>query len=813
MQIETYWSQIRHFVVRYYAAISLAVLLLYWFLPMTNLQDAAAFMPLHFSVYVVFVIVSSFLLVGRRLENVYHVIAKVDPSIFISIISVFFALFSFLMLRASIEAPPVFWVPWIAWSLISPIVLIGAYLHYRQQEQNIENDRVYTIPYSVLVVALIALIVVWIFDLQFVIPNPNIRLVVGTLLAILPGMFLQQILYYKEPFSLTRALSLGFVFSVMLASLVFFVTIQLGNNIHFVSHSLLVISMLLGLILLWLYRKTSFQVTALEFDTQEAALYFGFVFAIVMMAQLVFASLVFYRDVSDYITYNAYASHFAQADAILKHEIIYGTSNPPSARFSIVLWPGFEALIATHGNYHILLAKMTTAAFVSIIALLSVYELARAINLSRKAAFLAVITQTALLVVMEGSRYTGDSIFIQSILEDKVLGAFVIAPVILRMALDYYQGTKPRNLAGYIFACLAFTFIHPTIFAFTAVIIGFFGLLRIGLNREWRKAIITVAIITISMLPLVAVRLEPILSQSDFFYSTTIDEREAKSGREIDSTFHGDRLYIIEGTPFYSINPELLDDIGFLVVYAACAFSLFHFRQSSSQLIIASCLLLLVLSIPYIAWIIGIFVTPTQLWRARWLMPLGIASAVLAVQLLPLLGRLKINQKIGLIGFITTLYVIMILVIPNKPVIKRYLLEMPEFDKTQEYSDLISITQQLKDGDEQIGVVVGDGSVLSDLLPTLGLPTLHFRNRNAGRSHANVSVELSRRWNSDWNNLQKPNLSVEEWLETVQRNNVTHALITDSERLYGRFSGDLAPYVELLFQTDEYYIYRISVEP
>ena len=782
-----------------FSLISLVILLFYGLLPISDIQAIAPEMPVHLGIYVVLIGLSIAGLISG--QTIAKYVLKIPPALFIVLTATLFSFYVSLMFAACAKYSTIINMPWVIWSLVSVIWLVGLYLEHKKQA-----GHSVTIPFSWVATIVMVLLVIWLLDIQFFIPDRFFRIFAAAILSIIPGMLLQQILYSNKPFSLTRTITLGFVFSILLASLLFLVAIQLQTNISFVSNSLKLLSVLFAAIMLWQVRKTPIQLEITTFRVQDAILLFGFVVTLIIMFQLVYSTWHYYQDRSDSLTYNAYANHFAQADAILQHEIIYGTDNPPAARFQLLYWVGFEALIVTQGTTHVLLAKMTIAAIVSTIALLSTYELARALGLSRSAAMFAVIAQAVLLINMEGRRSLGEGIFIRAILEDKLLGSFIISPVIFRLLFDYYKDTSPRNLFAFMLATLTFTFIHPTIFTFTAIIVGFLGIMRIIHKRQWRAAILTVIIMAICLLPLVSIRIKLIFTETPTAYTSTFEEREAVTG--VDKTKANERIFFLEDTRFYSIHPDLLDDIAYLILYAACLLALLYPRDPLSQFLWASILLLLFLSFPYTAWIVGRFVTPNHIWRVIWLMPIGLAATFIMLKILHRWAILRRNTL--LLGIFTGFFLIILFILPQKLIIMRYIENIPNKDHIQQLTDFISMANQLRDNDESIGMVVGDGEYEANLLPSIGLPTLYFRNAKNAVNHAAVSVDVGRHWADEWDKIRDDDTPVDEWLETVQHNNVTHIITKERDGLYGRFMDDLAPYIELLYHEGEYYLYRIE---
>ncbi len=508
-------------------------------------------------------------------------------------------------------------------TVLPPVTLLASWLVMAlyHNHQACSNQASPMIQRSTLHIAgLIALLSLWLLPWQTLVSDPWLSTGLGLLAFIIPGALIVQLVYRSQQQRLSRSLSLGFIVSAGITSIIGWVATTLEWSPDVVWGSLIVIGLLA---LLLDYRQTpaptqpSPAPTEMgnRFSTMLLAL-IGIVMA-VLLSRGILAFTIYYGNSLDYLTYNVQVTHFAQSEVLSLKDPFLGTGLPIAVRFWVSYFPLTQAVISNLSGVHPLVLQQTLGVWIGLLSFVTVYSLARAFSLSRSLGWFAVIAQAFAYSQLLSTDEAG-FIFMQRILQDKAILAFVIAPVMVELLINLQRSRQWPQMALFIVGGLLMTFTHPTMLFLTALILGLMALQDMLFERRWTINIMVIVILGLCMIPPAGIRFLTNFAPSAF--SAAIIEQMPER--------HTNRLFAIEGTPFISLQSYLVDGLPFFVLFAVMLVALFYIRkQQPARYILATGFLLLSVIIPYTGWIIGLGITIGQMWRVPWLMPFGLAAA------------------------------------------------------------------------------------------------------------------------------------------------------------------------------------------
>jgi len=559
-----------------------------------------------------------------------------------------------------------------------------------------------------------------------------INFMIGLSLFLLPGLFFQHIIagnnFSLKPDQITN----GFALSILITGILGTIARITQTGFGFVSTGFYLVG-IIGFIV-FTYRQSTQRVKSVSLIPKDIWFILAFLIAMIMMiiaAKISIPSLIYEDD----FTYNALLNYFQTANSYT-FKFHTALNRLEIARFWIPYWPLVIALLADlSGLNGLLITGITIAPALVIISMLAVYSLARSLELPRQVAILSVTAQIASLVRLTQKDQAG-ILFFDNFAEDKVVAAFVLAPITFRLAIDYLD--KPAHRKMYLFACaaIALTFTHPVIFGFCSLIIGLTGLLALIKDRRIKPFItLVIALSLILAIPLY-IRMVEGANITEFTMTDSI-----ASGR--DHKLNPGRLTVLENELFFGISKDLTVGFPYECLFLTSMVGIFLLRrQKAASYVIASTLLLVVSIFPYTGWIIGYLSSPFQLWRLTWLMPFGIAMGTLVEIGIILIKKIPKLEKyhtvlskmipfcLTLILFIGTIYLL--------PWAKGNLGfggRKPGFE--QWYQDYIEMGGVLENVASEGDVIVGgpDRST-NDIIPSLSLEVrlVSFRNERGGNT-------------------------------------------------------------------------------
>jgi hypothetical protein len=598
--------------------------------------------------------------------------------------------------------------------------------------------------------ALVGLLVIWV-GLWFLPwqpllkPLPALAVLIALAMYIVPGALLQQLAYPDRTFRPLRAITVGFTLSIPLTAILGLIALIFHLSIGFVLGSLFWISTVL---LALLIRRGGWRTPA-HIPSHRVDRYLKVLTAatIILSAALTFSNSTYENHVGDDETYDAFTQAYAYDNRLGFNEVFLGTDEHSSPRFWLALWPMSQAAITRLSGVHLLLVTPVLKTYFAVLALISLYELARALGLSNAVACLGVIGQMAwlytFLIPEQYSFYTLN--------QDKRLLVAVVAPVIFRLLMEVFNDR--RHIKIFAAVCLGASLTHITIFALTALICGIYCVGEILLFRRYKTPIQVIVVLAISIGIMLPMRfIERRYSFDVPGEGETIDVVTQDNG----ANRRVDRLNIIENTPFYGLGFQVFKKIPFLMMFASSAAALFFVRRSpAARFLVAFTLLVLLELFPFTGWIIGLGITPYHLWRISWMIPVAIGWAFLVSVTFGMLPKQPPPSKAGkshepLLAALGTLsFIVMIVFWLRDDGVKQQLARISQGQRPATgYETLAQLGEFLDQELNSTSIIMAEPARLSSMIPGLShnAKTFLFRGNRIAAMQTNIDIsELRRR--------------------------------------------------------------------
>ncbi|MCA9914123.1 MAG: hypothetical protein KC496_12275, partial [Anaerolineae bacterium] len=442
-----------------------------------TLLSFSAVYPVHVAAYMLFAIASGLLLLISLIQpaalfNTLESIVRQTPRIvMLGIVFLFWWLIFTLLAMWGYRLP------------VTGVLLVGfwpAAAGYFALLANAINDERRTLQITLVFlrreiaisIALVLWLLAWYAPWQNIITDYWLRTALALLLFVLPGLFLQQWLYQDRPLSRSFAITGGFVLSVTMTALLGL----LATLLHLPHTAVIAGEALIGgialIAVLW-YGK--YQPPASD-DSNPAILTLVMLVAVVGMvlfSRLPFSYMHYEAFAGDYWTQTAYTTYYAESDSYQFHEVLLGTETATPPRLWFYFWPLTPAVIGQLTHIHTATQLKLIGPLMAALSLLCTYGLARAFHLKRSLAWLAVLLQMAGLLLLLNPFETGQS-FMQWATIDKIVGTFILAPVLFRVLFIFLENPNRRYFAALVLAAFALPFTHAVVTALTALIIGVF---------------------------------------------------------------------------------------------------------------------------------------------------------------------------------------------------------------------------------------------------------------------------------------------------------------------------------------------------
>lgn len=495
--------------------------------------------------------------------------------------------------------------------------------------------------------------------------------------------------------------------------------------------------------------------------------------------------------------YNAYLTYYRAAPSWGFQEILFGTGQIAAPRQWIAFLPLNQAVIAQlSGVSGFRLLSTFLPPLLVLLSALAVYNLARALGLRASLAFSAVAAQVACLLLAIDQVQVGRAFF-NRLAEDKAVVAFILAPVLMSLTVEFLRQPGWRALALTALTGLGMVWTHPTMAGLAYLIAGLYGALDWMLKRR------TLPLVSFGAGGLAVLSVPLALRFVDTPYTR-------KLGSDLSAAqltnFQQNYLWII-GDRLYGLNPEVVAGPAFLLVLAAGLAALYGLRGSrAARYLVASLMVLIAGIVPLTGWIIGAAITAPHMDRLPWFTPFGIGVVFLAFQMaraakrhVPLARRaFTANKTAARLEWIVPLAAALLMLVavartlppPNRAV---EALD-PAHDESRRYDDYEALARQLDVLISAQALVVAEDIDLTNVVPALTpkARVLVFRNRRNMWVFGNLEQdEIDRRWEA-WKTMSGGDTPNEQRLAALRDNRVNFVL-TDTERGWVQLLVDAFP--------------------
>lgn len=496
------------------------------------------------------------------------------------------------------------------------------------------------------------------------------KLGVALVIFIIPGFCIYGLIQ-DTPSSWLNRLTFGFVISHLILA----VFGTLGRLIHFPFALLKHGMMTLALILLLVYAVP--RLALFKFPHFEISRIKNILSAWPLILMIVLAGLLtIQRTLSDDdLTYLAFLTNWQKSSALNFNDVFFGADKLVAVRFWIVSTPFSQAFLSElSGIPGIFLLGGYYEPFLAALSLISIYELAKTLGLSRYKAMAAVALQLLCLALLAEYLHPGAPFFRQ-LSVDKATATFIVIPIFLQSVVWYLSKPIRKNILLVLLTGLSLMLMHPIALVYGIAIAGMVTVL--GLDQtNLRARIGLLVILVLVMSPQVAMRFVKSEAQAAIPYS-------------IEDTVGIESMITVWGnTKFYGYNPAILAmqipyadkfHLPAFLQYAwlilpilGAAFALKRIRHDSlSQYVLACFLLGALAGIPFTGWLLGSIVSAWMLERTLWLYPFGIGmifalDATSITKLLkkwmhPLQTKTKIDSHHWLLATLTVFSAIILL--------------------------------------------------------------------------------------------------------------------------------------------------------
>jgi hypothetical protein len=621
--------------------------------------------------------------------------------------------------------------------------------------------------------------ILWVFSYQSqwasIINNYFLQTLVGLALFIIPGCLLVRILI-SEHLRWTRLITLGFIFSIFVVTILVPISIILGLSATVFQWLFTIIGLLLLLYILKNKHTVTIPVLTVTSFSLFEILMVSFSLVSILLLGLVMRDMPSVNG--DYLTYNAMVTQFAETSQFSLADPFLGTDNLMKPRLWLLAWPISQSLIVLFSNLNILLIFQNLNFLLVFLVIFAVYDLLHRFEVPRQFALISIIAIAFAVFTQLSSLTTVGTVFLYRLAQDKVMVAWLLSPIVVGSAYDFLKHGNLRY--GIIFSAVALATVnvHATIFFYIGLIVGILVTLYVLFqSRKWQHIIIVGMILgSCTLIPFTLRYIAP----DDFTFDVADipEKRSEHHERHIESLALSDDLDVL-----YGISPQLRDGIAFIMVYVATGIALFTLKSFPlGYYIIACSVLLLAVSNPITAPLIGKLISPFQLWRAPLLMPFGIATTVVLYTLSRYTDLVSsyVSRFILLtiiVGAVSTMTNVVDKKVSQQklnPYRDSYLQEQPIYKALVEAAHFIQLDT------DQSRIMVFTDSSLSNLIPSMAsdVYTLIWRKyRQAG-----LSLNVYRERRVDHDRVHANDLTLSEFHNLIDKYTIQYIILPSGFR-------------------------------
>ncbi len=468
------------------------------------------------------------------------------------------------------------------------------------------------------IVALAGYLLPW----QNVVAHDATRLLIGFGLFLIPGMVL------VARGTLPYLIVVGFALSMVIAAVLGLIAVVGGFSSGMLLWGYTCVAMILIIV-------RPLRIDGIELGALHALAAVGAVCAIAFSIYVLQFSGGFstyepyggYPGAVDNFIYNAYVVEFASADQLSFEEIVYDSERLPISRFWIFLWPAAQGIITRLADVNILDVHFSFNLLLVLLAALATLELATALLDDATVAVVATMLHFACLFTLMEHSQPGQGL-VYRINQDKFFFVFFYGNVLFRTLLGYRANRSWGMYAIYALVVIFSITLHSASAVIYGGIVGGLVVMALFADRDWRYAVGALAPFAVCAGVLLGLRL-----MSSFEYATfVLDDETVGSLDTWRYGFNDVRSWRIPGTVFTGANYELVMAWAYYALGVAWVMTFFR-RNAPSDFVLVTGGVVLVMVIPFSGWLIGLLITPFQLWRYLAVAPFGIGIVYGLMQL------------------------------------------------------------------------------------------------------------------------------------------------------------------------------------
>lgn len=447
-------------------------------------------------------------------------------------------------------------------------------------------------------------------------------------LFVLPGGLLITAAQGWLPLCLPRFVSYGFATSLALISLIGI----LARSLHWTFD---------GLLLFWLC-LTAASILVFVFKVRRQRIIGGrpaletlFLILIILITLSLFAYSGMHLQPlrNDQHILNSLTLAFQDGAPLDWQEWFYDSGERISSRHYLAYWELAKALVSAISGQHILRVDFIINSLLMLVAVCAVHTFARDLGASPRTAWLIVLLHLCCYALLLGGIRQPGAQFVWRVLEDKLVAAFVVAPLALSAAHRAYVMPSRQAYAAFFLSFLALLFAHVMMagFVLIAIVIGFAPRLFTTSTQRRSSALAILLMALLVFSPGIVFRLQIDSAASAWNFGS----EPIRTNRDVLTI---NRRNPLTGETLYAINPSAVGTLSYGLLALVVLSAAFRRCDKRSWLLVALAMTACVGLLPFTAWLYGRLVSVAHMMRVMWILPYGY---MLYFVLVALWGRLR----------------------------------------------------------------------------------------------------------------------------------------------------------------------------
>ncbi len=504
--------------------------------------------------------------------------------------------------------------------------------------------------------------------------------------------------------------------------------------------------------------------------------------------------------------YSSYATRFQTVDELSFSEILY----PPLDRLDytrwwLAGWQGAEAYLSWMSGVHSLpLMTMFLPSICMVLALLSLWGLARGLGFNPAFASLSVVIQVGTFFLTTYEKGQGEFVF-SRMAQDKTVVAYILAPVLFRLITAYLADPTRRRLAVVAAAAAALVLTHSTVTGIAFMVAAAYVFyVKLARRQPWRTMLAVVAVLVVAISPYILIRVLSVHGytldsvEEVFSYKTDLRISTWGSSGQLYGFNHRFMLFELEdvavnilneygglniGTRLDGIIPYLgiaILGVGMLAVF------LDRFRDQSALFVAALLTVVAAGLLPLTGWMLGIFLSPLQLWRVSLFAMYGLAGAYAVQVVLNRLpdtkdaARVRIRTRVvpAVLGIALMLGCYAAGIIGPRPILISARIDRPHRDFLFNMAEIGERIDALPDPDP---LVVGTAPANFYLLGSSSNAEVVAPRGVRYLILHNIPAEVANRRQAAWNEMTNAGTRAERRLELFEEYGVEYLVFSEDD--------------------------------